>query len=160
MFGAITNAISSVGKALSPVKEFITGGLNLLGGTQQNKSAWDIAQAANAASAEQASQQMAFQERMRSTQYQTTVEDLKKAGLNPMLAYSQGGAGTPAGAAGTAYTAPVRNPLGEAASAFMAAQQNDADVAMKNAAATNTSAQTIKVEADTIKTAVDIQKTL
>lgn len=52
---------------------------------------------ANNANAKMAQRQMDFQERMRSTQYQTAVEDMKKAGLNPALAYSQGGAGTPTG---------------------------------------------------------------
>jgi hypothetical protein len=65
--------------------------------------------AQNAANAEQAAKTMDFQERMRETQYQTAVADLKAAGLNPMLAYSQGGAGTPQGA-----TAQMGNPLGEA----------------------------------------------
>ncbi len=168
MFGAIASAIGSVIPSAASVGSFleknagsiIGGGLNFLGGTQQNQSAWDIAQAANAASAQQAAQQMAFQERMRATQYQTVVEDLKKAGLNPMLAYTQGGAGTPAGAMGSAHTAPVRNVLGEATTAFMNAMQTDADVAVKNAAATNTSAQTIKTEADTIRTAAEIGKIL
>lgn len=62
---------------------------------------------ANAANARMAGQQMDFQERMRSTQYQTTVADLKAAGLNPMLAYTQGGAGTPVGA-----TAQMENVMG------------------------------------------------
>ncbi len=56
------------------------------GASQQNKAAKAAAQ-----------NQMAFQERMRATQYQTTMSDMKKAGLNPILAYQQGGAGTPGG---------------------------------------------------------------
>ena len=53
---------------------------------------------ANASNAKEAKRQREFQERMRATQYQTAVEDMRKAGLNPALAYSQGGAGTPSGA--------------------------------------------------------------
>lgn len=42
-----------------------------------------------------------WQEHMSNTAYQRAVEDMRKAGLNPILAFSNGGASTPGGSAGT-----------------------------------------------------------
>lgn len=49
--------------------------------------------------AEQAGEQRFWSEQMSATSYQRAVGDLSRAGLNPMLAYSQGGAPMPTAAA-------------------------------------------------------------
>lgn len=58
---------------------------------------------AMAFSADQAQLDRDFQERMSNSAYQRAVADMRKAGINPILAYSQGGASTPGGASGTGY---------------------------------------------------------
>lgn len=112
-------------------------------------------------SAQQAGVNRDFQERMRSTQYQTAVKDMQAAGLNPMLAYSQGGAGTPGGAQGQVVTAsspgmsgasgqvPSRIPMQKpdfssmlnAAQSVVAFEQNKANVELTRAQAEETASR-------------------
>lgn len=80
--GALASSLASG----SPVPAILSGIGGLLG--QRN---------ANKANQKEALKNRNFQERMRNTQWQAGVEDMRKAGLNPALAYSQGPAASPGG---------------------------------------------------------------
>lgn len=91
---------------------------------------------ANDARMQQSAQQMAFQRDMSNTSYQRSVEDMKAAGLNPMLAYSKGGASTPPGS-----MAPVENEMVGAAASAGEAAHRIAEVRLKNEQAESAKAE-------------------
>jgi hypothetical protein len=76
--------------------------------------------AANVSREQQAAQQMQFQERMSSTAYQRAMQDMREAGLNPMLAAKVGPASSPVGA--MANIQDIGTPAAQAATSAYQAQ--------------------------------------
>lgn len=144
--------------ALGAIAPIASGALNYLG----QKST-------NVANAQQAQAQMDFQNQQTSSSYQRGVADMKAAGLNPMLAYSQGGAQSGSGA-----SAVMGNELGAGAnsaqSAYLARQQMrqseaqigniDADTDLKNTTDQLQRAERLRIIATTRNLGTENEKLL
>lgn len=89
-------------------------GYNTLGAIQQGIYNHIEQNAAMSYNSAEALANREWQEHMSSTAYQRAVEDMRKAGLNPILAYANGGASTPGGSGATITGASMGMPSSSA----------------------------------------------
>lgn len=121
------------------------GGISALGQGSANAANASMAREAAQFNWDSMMENQRFQERMSNTAYQRSMSDMKYAGLNPILAYSQGGATSPGGMGASMSAATMHNTLDEMGEGVSSAAQKwkDGEAAMQlREAAKNTVSQT------------------
>ncbi len=106
----------------------IAGGLTVAGGLLRNRGEKAAARRNRRFQREQAGTQMRFQERMRNTEWQAGIADMEAAGVNPALAYSQGGASAPMGSAGSGSKADIDDVISKSVSSAMQARMMESQL--------------------------------
>lgn len=106
----------------------VGGAFNYFGAKRANEANKKMAREQMAFQQSSNREQMDFQERMSNTAYQRSVEDLKKAGINPILAFQQGGASTPSGASSAGSSATMMNEFAGAISSALQARSMSAQI--------------------------------
>lgn len=137
-------------------------GLSMYGTEQQNIAQVNAAGNTQNFNAQQANNQMYFQQQMSNTAYQRVTADMKAAGVNPMMAINNGGASSPSGSAASGVMPKIENAIGagvssatETAKLMNAIKATDASIglmklqgaqAIANTNATNFSAKNTELK--------------
>lgn len=129
-----------------PIVGAALAGGSLLGGWLGNRARAGQAQMDRDFQGAQAGRQMRFQERMRNTEWQAAVADMEAAGINPALAYTQGGASSPSGASGSGSKAEQQDIVANAVSSALQNKRLNAEISAIRAGVAKTQAETKAVE--------------
>lgn len=146
------------------------GGIGAFGGMSNNAAnnanSWAMANF----NAQQAQQNRDWQERMSNTAYQRATADMRAAGINPVLAYKQGGSTTPSGSTASgsaAHTENAMEALGHGVSSASQLGTRMAELEQTKATTSNLETQAAlnsqlvqKAKADTANSAFTAEKTL
>lgn len=115
MWGAI------IGAGISAAGSLAGGMINSAGQAAANQSNQQF-------NSQQAQYQREWEQNMSSTAYRRGMEDMKAAGLNPILAYSQGGASTPSGASASSNVENAMEGVGQGVASAGQIARNAADL--------------------------------
>jgi hypothetical protein len=99
------------------LKDFVAPALSFFGGERKNDAQIQVAR-----------EQMDFQREMSNTAYRRAMEDMKAAGLNPILAGKLGGASTPGGA-----MPQLHDSITTAVNTGLQAAKTESDIAIQDA---------------------------
>lgn len=126
------------------------GAMGLIGTAMTNSANVDMMREQSQFSANEATKTRDWQEWMADTSYRRAMNDMHAAGLNPMLAFSQGGAAVPSGATGSAAApAKMENLISGMSSGAQDAIRTAKAVESQTAAIDLTKEQTSKTAQDT-----------
>jgi len=113
---------------IGAVGGLIGGAMSYRGASNANALNKRLAREQMAFSQASSREQMQFQERMSNTAYQRAVADMTAAGINPILAFNQGGASTPGGSSASGAMATMQNELGAGVSTALQSMMVKANI--------------------------------